>query len=163
MIVRLPIDREIVVDAKAPLQAYIESIEAGDDQTRVARLKDHARQLRVHLAKLGEKGYWQQFERTPEFVLMFLPGESFYSAALEQDPGIGIRNYELRITNWECLEKGTRVPLLSKLLLMDGVRSDWPRMPRKSATWARLCSFSGSPIPLARALSADIDGALVTV
>ena len=66
MIVRLPNDREIVVDAKAPLQAYIESIEAGDDQTRIARLKDHARQVRVHLAKLGEKSYWQQFERTPE-------------------------------------------------------------------------------------------------
>jgi len=88
MIIRLPLDRNIVVDSKAPLQAYLEALEAPDDETRTAKLKDHARQIRTHLSKLGGKAYWEQLPRTPEFVFMFLPGETFFSAALEQDPGL---------------------------------------------------------------------------
>ena len=88
MIIRLPLGRSIVVDSKAPLQAYLEALEAPDDDTRIARLKDHARQIRTHLSKLGGKAYWEQLPRTPEFVFMFLPGETFFSAALEQDPGL---------------------------------------------------------------------------
>jgi DNA recombination protein RmuC len=88
MIIRLPLDRNIVVDSKAPLQAYLEALEAPDDDTRTAKLKDHARQIRTHLTKLGGKSYWEQLPRTPEFVFMFLPGETFFSAALEQDPGL---------------------------------------------------------------------------
>ncbi|MFY9555729.1 MAG: DNA recombination protein RmuC [Blastocatellia bacterium] len=88
MIIRLPHDRRIVVDSKAPLQAYLEALEAQDDDGRVLKLKDHARQIRTHLTKLGGKAYWEQLESTPEFVFMFLPGETFFSAALEQDPGL---------------------------------------------------------------------------
>jgi DNA recombination protein RmuC len=88
MIIRLPRDRRIVVDSKAPLQAYLEALEAVDDATRTAKLKDHARQIRTHLTKLGGKAYWEQLTSTPEFVFMFLPGEAFFSAALEQDPGL---------------------------------------------------------------------------
>jgi DNA recombination protein RmuC len=88
MIIRLPLDRNIVVDSKAPLQAYLEALEAPDDDTRTAKLKDHARQIRTHLTKLGGKAYWEQLPSTPEFVFMFLPGETFFSAALEQDPGL---------------------------------------------------------------------------
>ena len=86
MIVRLPGGKNVVVDAKAPLFAYLEAVEAGDDDRRKKKLAEHARQIRDHVGKLAKKSYWDQFQPTPEFVILFLPGEAFYSAALEQDP-----------------------------------------------------------------------------
>src|SRR4051794_37944241 len=86
LIVKLPGGRNVVVDAKAPLMAYLEAHDAKDDAVRSAKLADHARQIRDHVTKLSSKSYWSQFDPTPDFVVLFLPGEPFFSAALEQDP-----------------------------------------------------------------------------
>ena len=86
--VRLPGGRTVIVDAKAPLMAYLDSLETQDDLQRQALLVDHARQLRDHVRKLSLKQYWDQFDETPDFVVMFIPGEVFYSAALQADPGL---------------------------------------------------------------------------
>jgi DNA recombination protein RmuC len=88
MVVRLPSGRNIVVDAKAPLSAYLDAVEAGSDEERAAKLRQHAAQVRAHVMKLSAKSYWEQFAVAPEVVVMFLPGEAFYSVALEQMPGL---------------------------------------------------------------------------
>ncbi|HXG89366.1 MAG TPA: DNA recombination protein RmuC [Vicinamibacterales bacterium] len=86
MVIKLPGGRTVVIDAKAPLEAYLNAQEATDDATRAARMADHARQVRDHMTKLGGKNYWEQVQPSPEFVVMFLPGEAFFQSALQQDP-----------------------------------------------------------------------------
>jgi DNA recombination protein RmuC len=88
LVVDLPGGKHVVVDAKAPLAAYLDSLEAEDEPTRKAHLQVHARQVRDHIGKLAAKRYWQQFEPAPEFVIMFLPDESFFRVACEADPGL---------------------------------------------------------------------------
>ncbi len=87
-VIQLPGDRQIVVDAKTSLSAYLESLDAPDEAMREGKLTEHARQLRQHVTILAAKDYWAQFERAPDFVAMFVPGENFYSAAAERDPDL---------------------------------------------------------------------------
>ena len=86
MVVNLPGGRHVLVDAKAPLQGILDAYEAQDEETRVRALADHARLLRKHVRQLSDKAYWAGLDTTPDFVVLFLPGEHLYSAALEADP-----------------------------------------------------------------------------
>lgn len=88
LIVTLPGGRSVVVDAKAPLMAYLEAVEAAEPDAREARLREHAAQVRAHVTKLAGKGYWDHVPESADFVVLFLPGEAFFSAALQHDPGL---------------------------------------------------------------------------
>jgi DNA recombination protein RmuC len=85
LVVRLPGGKRVVVDAKAPLEAYLDAHETVDEAAREVKLKDHARQVRAHVASLGAKAYWNELDEAPDFVVLFLPGEPFFAAALQYD------------------------------------------------------------------------------
>jgi DNA recombination protein RmuC len=88
LVVRLPGGQQIVVDAKAPNDAYREAVNASDDSVRSAKLAEHAAKVRNHIDALGAKNYWEQFQPSPELVVLFLPGDQFLSGALQADPGL---------------------------------------------------------------------------
>src|SRR6266849_5744067 len=88
VIIRLPGDRRIVVDAKTSMAAYLDAVDETEEAAREAHLQRHARQLRLHMKQLGAKAYWSALPFTPDFVVMFIPGENFFAAAIERDPDL---------------------------------------------------------------------------
>jgi DNA recombination protein RmuC len=88
MIIQLPGDRKIVVDSKVPITAYLDALETEDRDHTEEMLARHAGHVRIHVKQLAQKEYWSQFTPTPEFVVLFMPGENFFSAALKNEPGL---------------------------------------------------------------------------
>lgn len=86
LIVRLPGEKQVIVDAKTPCDAYLEAVQVEDQDLKIEKFKTHARHVRQHVQALGKKSYWQSFQPTPEFVVLFIPSDNFFSSALEYDP-----------------------------------------------------------------------------
>jgi DNA recombination protein RmuC len=141
LIVKLPGGRNIVVDAKAPISAYLEATEASDEVTQRACMAQHAQQVRSHITALGRKGYWEQFTPTPEFVVMFMPGEVFFSAALQEDPSL----IECGVGERVISATPTTLIALLRRLPTDGARSDLRKMPRKWRGSARRSTSESAP------------------
>jgi DNA recombination protein RmuC len=97
MVVYLPGGQQIIVDAKAPTEAYREAAAESDPAKRLAKLREHASKVRGHVDKLADRGYWAKFKPTPEYVVLFLPGDSFLAAALEADPSIMDRAIDRKV------------------------------------------------------------------
>ena len=148
VVVHLPGNKHVIIDAKVPLEAYLLSLEAADDATRKAALVDHGRQLRNHIDKLAAKNYGTEFPGALPFVYLFIPGEGILSAALEADPNMlefaaaAGSTWPRPRCSWPC----SRPPPMA------GSRLPWPRTPSRSATSAA-SSMSASPPWLAMSTS----------
>ena len=123
LVVNMPGGKQVVVDAKAPLQAFLDAYDSTQDVDRDRHLAEHARLLRDHVRKLSARSYWAQFPDAPDFVILFLPGEHFYNAALEADPTLIQQGVEQKV-----------------LIATPTTLRRWPRTHARSASWAASCT-----------------------
>ena len=158
LVVHLPGGASVVVDAKVTLAAYLEGVEADDEQVRAERVLAHARHLRQHVDRLADKAYWQQVSPTPEFVVLFLPGEAFLAPALEADPSLLEHAMARRV------HLATPTTLLS---LLRAVAYGWQQHQLADNArevflagkelYARLATFGGHVDKLGRSLSTAVN------
>lgn len=158
MIVRMPDQRVLVVDVKTPLDAYLEAVEASDDGQKKLALERHARNVREHIRKLASKTYWEQFSDSPEFVILFIPGDQFLSAALGEDPDL----IEYALSNQIILATPT-----SFVALLKAVAYGWRQLVlagnakeiRKLAEdlHGRLCTFVSHMNKVGKQLASSVE------
>ncbi len=158
MVVHMPNDRDLVVDVKTPLDAYLEAAEAANDNDRQVALTRHARNVREHIRTLSSKAYWQQFENSPEFVILFIPGDQFLSAALNEEPDL----IERALAEQIILATPT-----SFVALLKAVAYGWRQLAladnakevRKLAEdlYSRLQTFVGHMNKMGRQLASSVD------
>lgn len=157
-ILSLPGGRALVIDAKTPLDAYLRALETEDPDEQAACLADHARQMRVHVKQLSSKEYWAALPDAPDFVVMFVPGEAFYAAALEQQPGLAEDAMALKV----LICSPTTLVGLAKAVAYGWQQEKLARNARAVADQARelharLGAFGGHLSDLGRALGQSVD------
>ena len=158
MIVRLPDRRELVVDVKTPLDAYLEAAEAENDEQRKIGLERHAKNVHAHIRMLASKAYWNQFEESPEFVILFIPGDQFLSAALNEKPDL----IEYALSKQIILATPTSLVALLKAVAYGWRQlslADNAREIRELAEdlYGRLASFVGHMNTMGRQLSRSVE------